>query len=342
MTQKQIWLNLGGLIALIGLLGLFYWQSTGARAVPALTDSLQHKDAKVRIAAALALAEIGLAANAAVPALLDQALHDPVLYAGTTAAGALKTIDLVAARQVMTAYLPALQSDDVQTRRTACAMLESLGPVAKPAVPDLTGALNDVDEMIRMHAVGAIGSIGIPATLVIPALAKALHDPSQTVRRQAVSQFAFSIPLTEAVVSHLKQLLEDKDQSIATLAQSALNSPHRQVQDRTSVYVTMLQMGRSANDHALHKLAQLGPEAAGAVPAVIPVLKDERPLHRYLAAEVLGTIGPGAKDAVPALIATLRDIDPVVQGSAAEALEAIGTPEAHQAVTAYHRTEGSK
>lgn len=342
MTQKQIWLNLGGLIALIGLLGLFYWQSTGARAVPALTESLQHEDAKVRIAAALALAEIGPTARAAVPALLDQALHDPVLYAGTTAAGALKTIDLVAARQVMTAYLPALRSADVRTRRTACAMLEGLGPVAKPAVPALTGALNDVDETVRMHAVGALGEIGIPATLVIPALSKALHDPSQTVRHRALSQFAFSIPPTESVMPHLKELAEGKDRGIATLAQSALNSPHRQAKDRTSVYVTMLQMSRGANDYALHKLAQLGPEAAGAVPAVIPILKDERPLHRYLAAETLGAIGPGAKDAVPALIAALHDIDPVVQGSAAEALEAIGTPEAHQAVTTYRHTEGSK
>ncbi|MBI5777664.1 MAG: HEAT repeat domain-containing protein [Nitrospirae bacterium] len=341
MTQKQIWLNLGGLIALIGLLGLFYWQSTGARAVPALTESLQHKDAKVRIAAALALAEIGSTAKAAVPVLLDQALHDPVLYAGTTAAGALKTIDLVAARQVMTAYLPALQSADVQTRRTACAMLEGLGPVAKPAVPDLTGVLNDVDETVRMHAVGALGEIGIPATLVIPALTKALHDPSQTVRHRALSQFAFSIPPTESVMPHLKELAEGKDRGIAVLAQSALNSPHRQTKNRTAVYVTMLQMG-SANDYTLRQLAQFGPEAAGTVPSVIPVLQHSRPLYRYLAAEVLGAIGPGAKDAVPALIATLRDIDPVVQGSAAEALEAIGTPEAHQAVTAYRHTEGSK
>lgn len=342
MTRKHIWLNLGGLIALTGLLGLFYWTSTGARAVLALTDSLQHKDAKVRIAAAQALAEIGPAAKPAVTGLLNQALHDPIQYAGITAAAALKTIDLVAARQVMTAYLPALQSDDVQVRRTACAMLESLGPVAKPAVPALGNMLADKDETVRMHAVGALGEIGIPATLVIPALAKALHDPAHAVRHRAVSQFAFSIPLTEAVLPHLKQLLEDKDHGIATLAQSALNSPHRQAKDRTSVYVTMLQMGRGANDYALHKLAQLGPEAAGAVPAVIPVLKDERPLHRYLAAEVLGAIGPGAKDAVPALIAALHDIDPVVQGSAAEALDAIGTPEARGAADAFRKTPAPK
>ncbi len=341
MTRRQIGLHLGGLLVLIALLGLFYWQSTGARAVPALIDSLTNKDEKVRIAAAQALAEIGPSAAPAVAQLLDQALHDPVQYASTEAARALKTIDLAAARQIMTAYLPALKDDDVQARRKACVVLGGLGPVAKPAVPDLVSALNDADDTVRMHAVGALGEIGIPATLVIPALTKGLHDPAQAVRHRALSQFAFSIPPTEAVTPHLKQLLEDKDRGIATLAQSALNSPHRQAKDRISVYVTMLQMG-GANDYALLQLARLGPEAAGTLSAVIPVLKDKRPLYRYLAAEVLGAIGFDAKDAVPALIVALHDIDPIVQIGVEDALEAIGTPEAHQAVTAHRHTGDSK
>ena len=323
MTQRQIWLNLGGLIALSALLGLFYWQSTGARAVPALTESLTDKDSKVRVAAALALAEVGPAAKPAVARLLDQALHDPNQYAGTTAAGALKTIDLSAARQVMTASIELLKSGSTPVRRNACAMLGSLGPVAKPAVPDLLVALNDVDETIRMHAVGALGEIGIPAGLVIPALTKALHDKAQPVRYRALSQFAFSLPSTESVMPHLKELTEDRDLGVATLAKSALSSPHRQAKNRTAVYMTMLQMG-NANDYTLRQLAQLGPEAADTVPGVIPVLKHERPLYRYLAAEVLGAIGPGAKDAVPALTAALQDEDAIVRESAAEALRAIG------------------
>lgn len=39
MTWKHIWLNLGSLLALIGLLALFYWQSTGVRASPARSPS---------------------------------------------------------------------------------------------------------------------------------------------------------------------------------------------------------------------------------------------------------------------------------------------------------------
>jgi len=324
MSPKHIWLNLGGLLALIGLLGLLYWQSTGVRAIPAMTDALKNSDSKVRVAAAQMLAEIGPAAKPAVTRLLDQALHDPVQYARTTAAAALKTMDLAAARQVMTASIRTLKGEDTPARRAACTVLGSLGPVAKPAVPDLIVALSDVDETIRMHAAGALGEIGIPATLVIPALTKALHDPAQPVRHRALTLFAFSIPPTEAVTPHLKQLSEDKDLSIAILATSTLNSPHRQTQDRAGTYMAMFSYQRSAATYALPRLAQLGPDASTAVPAVIPILKDEHPLHRYLAAEVLGAIGPGAKDAVPALTAALQDEDAVVRESVAEALRAIG------------------
>jgi hypothetical protein len=38
MTHKQIWQNLGGLGALIALLELAYWLSTGSRAVPGLVS----------------------------------------------------------------------------------------------------------------------------------------------------------------------------------------------------------------------------------------------------------------------------------------------------------------
>lgn len=324
MTQRSILLNLGGLVGLIVLLGGWYWQSTGERAVPAMTHALGNADSRVRIAAAQMLAEIGAAAKPAVPSLLNQALHDPVLYAGTTAAGALGKIDLSAARQVMTANLAALQDADVQRRRTACAMLGSLGPVAKPAVPALNLALDDEHETVRMHAVGALGEIGIPAALVIPALTKALHDRANQVRHRALTQFAFSIPPTESAMPHLKELAEDKNANIATLAKAALNSPHRQAKNRTAVYVTMLQMGSSGRDYTLRQLAQLGPEASGAVPAVIRILQDTQPLHRYLAAEVLSAIGPGAREAVPALTAAAQDEDAVVRESAAEALRAIG------------------
>ncbi len=54
-----------------------------------MTEALKDPDSKVRIAALQMLADIGPAAKPAVPNLLEQALHDPIEYVGTTAAGAL-------------------------------------------------------------------------------------------------------------------------------------------------------------------------------------------------------------------------------------------------------------
>ncbi len=56
---------------------------------------------------------------------------------------------------------------------------------------------------------------------------------------------------------------------------------------------------------ALGEIAQLGPEAAPAIPKIIPLLKDPDPLVRRNAAYVLEMIGPAAKVAIPDLKAML-------------------------------------
>ena len=44
MTNRHIWLNLGGLGLMIALLGLVYWLNTGARAVPEWVEMLRTDD----------------------------------------------------------------------------------------------------------------------------------------------------------------------------------------------------------------------------------------------------------------------------------------------------------
>jgi HEAT repeat protein len=319
MTQKQIGLNLAALVALIVLLAGWYWQSTGARAVPALTGSLADERAKVRVMAATALAEIGPAASAAAPALLDQALRDSNLNASATAAGALAKIDLTAARQVMSASLPQLASGDADARRRACEVIASLGPVARPAVPRLVEASKDPDEVVRGRAVAALGSIGLPAAQVVPALIAALGDPAPGVRYTAVLQFSFA-QVPEAAIPALTTRLGDEEKSVAGLAERALAAARQGQMANVPVLAMMLRMG-SSRDYTLLQLAKLGPRAAGAVPALVPILREPRALDRYLAAEALGAIGPAAAAARPAA---------VVRASAARAREAGGGPRASE------------
>jgi HEAT repeat protein len=340
VTHRQIWLNLVGLGLLITLLGLVYWQHTGRRAVPGLMDQLRDHDANARILAAQWLAALGPDAMEALPALVDVALHDPDQDTGAAASAAVRTLDLHAAREIVTGYLPALWDANPEVRRKACMVLGSLGPVAKPAVASLMTMLDDTDEVVRERAVGALGTIGIPQEEIVNALIHAMHDPAAIVRHRAAAQFAFHVPVTVGAIPSLLELRHDRDKSVASLAALALERAGQRTRQDIDQLVALLERP-GEKDYALQQLAQLGPEAADAAPVLIVVLKDSLALNRYLAAEALRAIGPAAEEAVPELSATLRDPDPIVTESAAEALAAIGTPEALKALASLRRGETS-
>lgn len=320
MTHKQIWLNLGGLGVLIALLGIVYWQHTGPRAVPGLIEDLQGTDVQAQPLAAMHLGHIGPDAKSAVPALLTIATALPTSYAVTTAAGALPTIDLSAARQVMAAWLPKLQDSNPQTRRDAVATLGALGPVAKPAAQALVMLLKDQDIVVRERATRALGSIGLPIDAVMRGLIQSLRDPEWTVRHAAVAQFSFSGFSSPESLAVLRDLTKDSNKTVAGLARSAVASAERPIS--VSVYILTLNQPRDRT-YPLLQLAKLGPHAAEAVPGIAAILTTEQPLERYLAACALEEIGPAAKESAPALQRVLQDTDPIVREAAIAALQSI-------------------
>lgn len=322
LSPREIGLHLSGLIVCIGLLGLWYWLSTGERAVPGLIELLKDDDPSTRIIAAEQLGQAGPAAWTAVPRLLVQATQDSNQHVNTTAAAALKSIDLTAARQVMAYFTPRLQDPDVRQRRTAAAVLANLGPVAKPAVPALLALSHDPDELVRRNGLTALANIGLPSTPIGAALLDGLRDSSSLIRHTAVAQFAFTVPLSQDAVTALTPLLDDPDQTIASLARSALNKP--KADEATHIQSLGLMAGQSASrDYALYQLAQSGAAARAALPAVTTLLQDDQPLVRYLAVEALGAMGPAAQDALPTLRHRIDDPDPVVRTAVVEALAAI-------------------
>jgi HEAT repeats len=254
--------------------------------------------------AAMHLKEIGVPAQAAVPPLVEMATSPGRSSLHSEAAGALPTIDLSAARQVMTAWLPKLQDPDPQIRRDAVSVLGALGPLAKPAVPSLLGILDDPNSVVRDRVVRALGAISLPARTVMSRLLQALHDPEWTVRYAAVTQFSFSGFSSPESLAALQELTKDSNQTVARLAQSAVASADRQLQ--ASTYLFMLNQGTNRT-HALHQLAKLGPRAGETVSGIFPLLATHQPLERYLAACTLEEIGPSANAAIPALQQALHD-----------------------------------
>ncbi len=74
---------------------------------------------------------------------------------------------------------------------------------------------------------------------------------------------------------------------------------------------------------ALRKLGLMGPQAASAVPALVPGLSDRDPRLRKKTADVLRSIGPPARQAVSTLLAALNDPEADVRAASAWALQAI-------------------
>ncbi|MBM4127795.1 MAG: HEAT repeat domain-containing protein [Nitrospira sp.] len=320
MPHRAIFANLAALGALIALLGIVYWQHTGARAVPGLIEELQGTDAQAQQLAAAHLKEIGLAAKPAVPALLALALDQSHPYPGATAAAALTTIDLTVARQAMDRFVLSLGRSDLHIKRDAAAALGSLGPLAKPAVPALIRALDDPDPLVRDRVTRSLGQIGIPERAVSAALLRSLKDSDRLVRHTALSQLAFGGPIPPDLLPRLKELTQDQDRQIAQLASSTVAREQQPIS--ASVLAMSLNVG-TAKLYTLLQLARLGPRAVDTVASVTPLLAAELPLERYLAAAVLEAIGPAASEALPALRLALNDTDPVVRETAVQAVQAL-------------------
>lgn len=87
--------------------------------------------------------------------------------------------------------------------------------------------------------------------------------------------------------------------------------------------VAALKGNGDAKANALAELAAGGPNASAAATDVIPLLKDEDPVVRRLAAYALGQMGPSAKAALPELSARLQDNDRNVVTAVMNAIRAI-------------------
>ena len=145
--------------------------------------------------AAEALAQMGPAARAAVPAL-SETLNDPRLssYRPYYALALLK-IDRQAARVAVPVLIEALVGKDPALsekaapalRKQAASALGQMGDKARDAIGALGNALGDVDPGVRQQAARALGNIGAPAHDAVPSLRKALSDPDESVRSEATA-----------------------------------------------------------------------------------------------------------------------------------------------------------
>jgi HEAT repeat protein len=278
-----------------------------------LTPLLIGSDTEQRERAAEALAKLGPAAEPAIPAL-RQNLADDFPYVRIRSAEALSQIGLAA----IPAFIDALKNNNNEVRLVAVQALSRLGAESKPAIPALVTVLGDKEASIRDHAANALESCGAEAS---PALMQALGEPNFKNRAGLVRVLGAIDGTPPHLPAQLIPFLSDSD---ADLRLAAIRALTRKGQSSVSALLLALN-----SDNALVRaesadiLADIGPEAAEAVPALIGLLKDADPHVRASAAHALGKMREAGTPAVPALREALKDTDRDVAARAQAALTAI-------------------
>jgi HEAT repeat protein len=329
-------------------------------AVPALQAALKDKSSAVALVAAQALAEIDPTRAAAAVPLLADALDVP------GAALALANIG-PDARAAVPALIAALKSPKGgrDSKESTAELLRlhaqlALARIGAPAVPALIAALKDKREGVAPLAGTALGWILPPPKEAVPALRAALQDD-----RAHAPAYAFALgqlgPLARSAVPDLMPLLMDAanrpEVAVALVRidpQQAAKVVPLLVKDlqgedekqRQAAVLALVRLGSAAQlaAEALvallrerllteREIAAFGENWAGAVPALSALLKDPNSECRKRAIFALGQIGPAAHTALPSLIALLSDRDSVVRVGVAQVLQAIG-PQACEAVPA--------
>jgi HEAT repeat protein len=166
-------------------------------------------------------------------------------------------------------YVHALESPDAEARKNAAFTLGKLGAEGGPAVPALSRALADHDDLVRLNAALALFKIGPASRPAVPALAIALNDRVQLVRMDAA--------LT------LTRIGPDAREAVPELIAS-LGRPENR--ERLPIFA------RTVREQAAFALGRIGPDARDAVPALRAALADEKGPMRDAAEQALRRIDP--------------------------------------------------
>jgi hypothetical protein len=187
-------------------------------AVPDLIEAVKDESAEVRTQATLALWSSRLN-DPAVLATLHTLLRDQEARVRIAAAGAL--VDLGAGKPAE--VLPILgeglmHSEDQFALWISAHTLCRLGPKAAPSAPALRAALFD-RQPPNTAALKALGRIGDAGT---PILAEALTHPDRALRKAAADLLARKGPAAASAAPALRAALADEDESVRRAAAHAL------------------------------------------------------------------------------------------------------------------------
>ncbi len=165
------------------------------------------------------------------------------------------------ARANLAALISRLKDPDVQARLNAIDVLESLGPGAAAAVPDLVQALSDSNGFVRWAAARTLGKIGpADSERTAAALGRLLNDADPDIRQAASGALERYGPEARSALLELMHALPRSDPTLRlAIARVLLN---------------------------------IGSEARSALPDLRAAAQDPDPRVRHLLAQLLSELEP--------------------------------------------------
>jgi HEAT repeat protein len=269
--------------------GLARYAGHGPQVLPYLVATAKSREPEARIGALTALGMLGAEARDAVPVVLE-AMRSDHEDARRIATYVVAQIAAHGDQAVLAALTGATRDAGQSTRSTAVSSLAVVGKGSRATATELVRCLGDGSSSLNVRATAArhLAKVGVP-DVAIPALTAELEKDTDVLPSVAVSLCELDAPAAKKAMERLVGLVDAPGQKYD---------------------VAML-------------LAQLGPRAAPAVPALIRLLENTEPGRRQSAATALGAIGAAAKDALPVLERLQSDQDANMSVAADAAVKAI-------------------
>ena len=292
--------------------------------IPALTSLLSNPSAEVRAHAAIALGKFGAEAKSAAPALA-KLLSDSDLNVKLDAAAALGSIGPDASDAVPQ-LSKAMQAGPNALTLTSASALAAIG---KASVPALNKLLTN-DSPLKLLAIHVLGEIGAGSEASIPELLKLTKSPDADIRETAIISLGEIGPAAIKAEPELIEIMKTgtgKARNTAVYALSKIGS-------KKALPLFKKYAASSSKDERFHLVCSWAllrenpqdPETVkAALPGLIKILSDEKPLVRREAAKAISLTGALAKSATPNLIKALKtEKDPGVVMELMTALAEIG------------------
>jgi uncharacterized protein (TIGR03067 family) len=274
------------------------------------------------------------------PLVLALLLLAMSVWAGRAGAG--EQPQTPAEERVKAAAVGLRSKDEVQRLQAAVELLR-LGKQAEPAVPELIASLRAGQG--GLLAALALGRVGKPAVKPLVALLQKAPGVDRTLPLCSLSWIG---PSAGEAAPAVRKLLKSKDPNLVAWAAYALariSPANRPAAIAALKQIIDQRPGRS--EFAPLLLVWLRPEAPGPlVPALVRELRTEScmfgEIDRVTGAYGLAELGPAAGPAVPALREALADREPLVRALAAYALAKASSADRPAAVRTLRAVAGQK